>query len=107
MIPRFEVGKTYVTQEGKEVTVLERVGDCIRCSDTSENCPDGIHRYDRQPSDNERGLDLGRVTGTDHDFSDPRNLDPIQIGFDRVVALQKFEEYLDEQYPHRKARRAA
>lgn len=62
----FEVGKTYITQEGKPVTVLARtdvVGyECLQCNDE-------VFRYDRST----HSKDAGRCTGTAHDYSDPRN----------------------------------
>ena len=63
---KFEIGKEYETQGGELVKVLGRttlVGyECVYCID-------GIHRYDRSTSDS----DAGRVTGTDHDYSEPKN----------------------------------
>lgn len=63
---KFEVGGAYETQEGVEVVVLSRtrlVGyECLMCSD-------GVCRYDRSTHNS----DAGRVTGTNHDYSDPRN----------------------------------
>ena len=63
---KFEIGKQYKTQGGEMVTVIgrtETVGyECVECSDD-------IYRYDRSTN----SLDAGRVTGTNHDYSDPRN----------------------------------
>lgn len=63
---KYEVGKTYMTQSGKHVKVLGREGtkgyECVRCSD-------GIYRYDRSTGH----YDAGRVTNSDHDYSDPEN----------------------------------
>ena len=63
---KFEVGKTYITQEGNAVKVLGRTAlpgyECLKCSDE-------VFRYDRSDS----SMDAGRVTGTNHDYSDPRN----------------------------------
>lgn len=62
----FEVGKSYETQDGEWVLVLKRTHipgyECLRCSD-------GIYRYDRSTHNS----DAGRVTGTDHDYSYPKN----------------------------------
>lgn len=63
----FEVGKTYKTQSGKNVTVVKRVEDyrgyeCVLGDDNK-------HRYDRSTS----SVDAGRVTGTDHGYSCPDN----------------------------------
>lgn len=68
----FEVGQVVKTQGGDTVTVLEvkhehREYACVRCSDVSENAPDGVWRYNRES-------DRGRVTGSAFDMSDPRNL---------------------------------
>jgi hypothetical protein len=81
-VPRFKEGRRYRCMDGQMVTVLECVNsfrgyETVRISRTSENCPQGIHCYNRSTG---LGRDQGRVTGTDHDFSDPRNLDPRQIG---------------------------
>ena len=58
----FEVGKTYTTKQGDEVTVLGRTDlkgyECLECSD-------GRYRYDRS-TDSE---DAGRCTGTDHAYT--------------------------------------
>lgn len=82
-VRRMKLGETYRTLAGEEFTVLECVDryrgyETARCSDTSENAPNGIHRYNRTNGD----YDNGRVTGTTHDYSDPRNLDRTTIGFD-------------------------
>lgn len=62
----YKIGWTYKTQEGKLVKVLGRTElkgyECLECSD-------GVYRYDRS-THNE---DAGRVTGTCHKYSDPRN----------------------------------
>lgn len=62
----FEIGKTYETQAGKLVTVINRRGsrgyECLKCSDNS-------YRYDRS----DQSSDAGRVTGTNHDYSCPDN----------------------------------
>jgi hypothetical protein len=80
-VARFKEGRRYRCMGGTMVTVLQCVGvrgyETVRCSDVSENAPNGVHRYNRSTG---RGVDQGRVTGTAHDFSDPRNLDPRQIG---------------------------
>ena len=63
----FEVGNTYLTQKGDEVTILGRTltdgYECLECSD-------GKYRYDRSDSSE----DAGRCTGTAHDYSCPHNL---------------------------------
>ena len=62
----FEVGKTYTTKQGDEVTVLGRTDlkgyECLECSD-------GRYRYDRS-THNE---DAGRCTGTDHAYTNRHN----------------------------------
>ncbi len=74
---RFKANRRYRMMGGGFVTVLAcengpRGYETIRCSDSSANAPEGIHRYNRST----HGADQGRVTGTAHDFSDPRNIDP-------------------------------
>ncbi len=65
---RMEIGKTYRTAEGKRVVVVI-LHDGLPGYETAEDeC--GICRYNRTTSNS----DLGRMTGTDHDFSDPRNV---------------------------------
>lgn len=64
----FEVGKTYLTQEGKSVKVIAR-HDMIRGYETVVD-ETGCHRYDRSTGNK---LDSGRVTGTAHDYSCPQN----------------------------------
>lgn len=63
---KFRIERTYLTQEGKPVTVLGRTRnkgyECLRCSD-------GVYRYDRST----HSSDAGRVTGSNHDYSDPKN----------------------------------
>jgi len=62
----FEVGKIYETQEGDLVHVTGRTKikgyECLICAD-------GRHRYDRS----NESRDAGRCTGTDHDYSCPKN----------------------------------
>lgn len=62
----FEIGNTYRTQAGDDVTVLSRTAtrgyECLECSD-------GKYRYDRS----DHSSDAGRVTGTAHDYSCPDN----------------------------------
>lgn len=71
----FEVGKRYLRHDGVEVTCLElnegvpgyetaRFDDPLRLG--------GGHRYNRDQ-------DRGRVTGTCHKFTDPRNIIPEAI----------------------------
>jgi hypothetical protein len=79
---RFKEGRRYRCMDGVMVTVLEcrnvnKGYETVRISRPSENSPTGIYCYNRSAG---RGYDQGRVTGTAHDFSDPRNLDPRQIG---------------------------
>lgn len=85
---QFIVGKTYLTKEGKPVKIIaESVqpgvrGACVQGDDGVTRVEPhwkhkGIYeiiegnmlgwRYDREG-------DVGRVTGSPHDFSDPRNL---------------------------------
>lgn len=60
---RFEVGSVYELQNGDRITIVERSGDYILGSD-------GVWRYDRMLDP----ISAGRVTGTNHDYSDPRNI---------------------------------
>ena len=64
----FEVGETYLTQEGKAVKVVARHAK-YRGYETVVDA-DGCHRYDRSTGDKR---DSGRVTGTPHDYSCPKN----------------------------------
>ena len=73
----FEVGKTYLTQEGKSVTIKAKTTvpgyECVQGDDLAK-CPERgvftwIWRYNRES-------DRGRVTGSAFDMSDPRNLIP-------------------------------
>jgi hypothetical protein len=68
----FELGKSYQTQEGKTVTIVavdDTPGyECVQGDDPIEE--GGGWRYNRA------GPDRGRVTGTAHDWSDPRDLIP-------------------------------
>lgn len=78
---RFKVGRRYRRMDGVMVTVLEaknklRGYETVRCSDDKTPDRSGGHRYNRTT----HTADTGRCTGTKHDFSDPRNLDPRQIG---------------------------
>jgi len=63
----FEIGKTYKTIDGNTIVVLDRtemVGyECLVCSD-------GSYRYDRSTN----SADAGRVTGTNHDYTYPKNI---------------------------------
>jgi len=61
----FEVGKTYKTQEGKDVKIMQAkfINSDYHCVEGD----DGVWRYAR-PSD------AGRVTASAFDMSDPRNL---------------------------------
>jgi hypothetical protein len=80
---RFEAGKTYPTIGGRLVTVIAeknemRGYETVEGSDISEETPPGekshgVHRYNRS------GLDMGRTTGTAHDFSCPLNILPVAV----------------------------
>lgn len=66
----FEVGKTYLTQEGKEVTIIaeSQVGTDYHCVKGNDGLtPEGGWRYARHE-------DAGRVTASAFDMSEPRNL---------------------------------
>lgn len=64
---KYNVGETYELQDGTFIVVLGRTDlkghECLICSD-------GVHRYDRSVTSS----DAGRVTGTDHDYSYPKNI---------------------------------
>ncbi len=70
-----EKGKKYLTQEGKIVTVVRVFQETVECDDLVPAGSDElgsweehwVHRYNRLG-------DLGRVTGTAHDFSCPQNV---------------------------------
>ena len=64
---RFTVGETYELQNGDRVKIVARHSK-YRGYETvvDEN---GCHRYDRSTSDS----DAGRVTGSPHDYSHPKN----------------------------------
>ena len=66
----FEVGKTYETQAGYLVKVLDRSGIEGIHGALTLVCSDGKYRYDRYHSTS----DYGRCTGTNHDYSCPHNL---------------------------------
>jgi Lar family restriction alleviation protein len=75
------LGGTYVTQEGKHVTMV-RIHGIGTPYETLED-EYGVNRYSR------RLADMGRVTGTAHDYSDPFNLQrPIRAIALREAALQ-------------------
>jgi hypothetical protein len=69
-IGAFVVGETYLTQDGKEVTILDQSTvpsyEAVKGSDLNVD-GNNIWRYNR-PNDR------GRVTGSNFDMSDPRNL---------------------------------
>jgi hypothetical protein len=86
--PQFIVGKTYLTKEGKRVKIIaesrRRGYECVQGDDGVTRvdemiCTPGVYeitegselgwRYDRKG-------DVGRCTGSPHDFSDPDNLVP-------------------------------
>lgn len=60
------LGQTYRTQDGKAVTMrtLHNAGTEYETMLGT----DGLQRYSRRIDDS------GRVTGTNHDYSDPRNI---------------------------------
>lgn len=68
--PVLELGQTYLTQDGAPVRVInvtEVPGyETVQGDDREEN--ELGHRYNRP------GPDMGRATGSPHDWSDPRNL---------------------------------
>lgn len=68
--PVLELGQTYATQEGGQVTIIDLTEtshfETVKGNDSLD--PLGGHRYNRP------GPDLGRVTGSPHDWSDPRNI---------------------------------
>lgn len=84
----FEIGCRYRRQDGRIITIVaNNYGDkfprenkfpkgyeCVQGDDISEETGEGIWRYNR-PGRNE----LGRVCGTPHDWSDPRNLESVEI----------------------------
>ncbi len=68
-LAKFRVGNTYQTREGKLVTFMG-----VKQEGTSYETmydQDNIHRYTSR--------DFGRVTGTDHNAPDPRNVLPLYI----------------------------
>lgn len=77
----FEVGETYETQCGIKVTVLGRVVE-LEGHETLV-CSDGKYRYDRST----HSKDAGRVTGTDHDYSDPFNFRRLDVDNKRILQL--------------------
>ena len=68
----FQVGKSYRRADGLIVTIVARNElpsyKCAQGDDISETTGQGIWRYNRASEK------PGRVTGSPHDFSDPRNL---------------------------------
>lgn len=92
---RFELGKSYRTQGGNVVTVVKvnnenRGYETVQCDDPINGDPEGGHRYNRPG-------DLGRVTGTNHDGSDPRNLIPeIAVDLELVSARRYAVPFADE-----------
>ena len=73
----FEVGKTYLTQDGRRVTIKAASNtpgyECVQGDDLHRHDDTGVWiwvwRYIR-------ASDRGRVTGSAFDMSDPRNLVP-------------------------------
>lgn len=65
--PVYPIGGVFGLQSGEQITVLERSHlkgyECFLGSD-------GVWRYDRST----HSLDAGRVTGTNHDYSCPENI---------------------------------
>jgi hypothetical protein len=62
----FQVGETYETQGGDQVTVVSRVGSC---GYEGLECSDGRYRYDQSNS----SVDAGRVYGSNRDYSCQHN----------------------------------
>lgn len=64
---KYKIGKTYELQDGTFIVVLGRTDlkgyECLICSDD-------IYRYDRSTESS----DAGRATGTNHDYSYPKNI---------------------------------
>ncbi len=89
---RFEVGKTYKTQGGQEVTITaettRRGYECVQGDDREDD--ERGYRYNRPG-------DLGRCTGTNHDGSDPRNLIPeLATDLELVSARRYAVPFADE-----------
>jgi hypothetical protein len=63
----YRVGNEYRTQEGKWVRFVGVANEGTSYESMFDE--DGVHRYTRR--------DFGRVTGTAHDYSDPRNTPPL------------------------------
>ncbi len=70
---KFEIGKKYEMQNGDVFTVIKRHGSKGYESVEDEN---GCNRYDRSTG----GKDYGRVTGTNHDYSHPKNAKRDELG---------------------------
>lgn len=73
-VKRFEIGQTYFRMDGRTATIIIRKDDqrfyeTVVADDGTKASPE-IHRYNRSNG----GGDCGRVTGTNHSFTDPRNL---------------------------------
>ena len=64
----YKIGQSYLTQAGRLVTVIGRTRTP---GYETLNCSDGRYRYDRST----HSTDAGRVTGTNHDYSDPHNFE--------------------------------
>lgn len=62
----YEIGKSYQTQGGETVTFVGVANEGTIYETMHDE--HGVHRYTTR--------DFGRVTGTAHDYSDPRNVPP-------------------------------
>lgn len=77
----YELGNQYRTQEGELVRFVA-VHNQGSSYETMED-ENGVNRYTRR--------DFGRVTGTAHDYSDPRNVPPmfyISNGHDIEMSIE-------------------
>jgi hypothetical protein len=66
----FKVGNWYLTIGGRWICIKRKTN--VDSYYETVVCSQGIHRYS-----NPNREDFGRVTGSNHDFSDPRNLIPL------------------------------
>ena len=76
---KLEIGSTYELQNGEYVTFVREVGDPHYRTIQDDN---GSNWYNRE---NNCGGDNGRVTGTPHDYSYPRNIKKINGEFVKVI----------------------
>ena len=86
---RFEVGKTYLTLEGKKVTII---GESTTKGYETVEGDDFIWRYNREGED-----ELGRTTGSA--LTCPTNLIPVTINLDKVTVEEELEEFFE--FPHK------